>query len=68
MDLPLNLHILRTVQSFGKLPRPLLYQKVPASKSEIDRQVSILASEGVITMEGDQVISADFGKTAVSSR
>jgi len=57
MDLPLNLLILRTVESFGKLPKLLLYQKVPASKQEIDRQVQTLAQAGVLSLEDDQISS-----------
>jgi len=54
-DLPLSLQILRTVQSFGKIPRGLLYQKVPASSSEIDARVSELADKGAVKVEGEFV-------------
>ena len=47
-DLPLNLTMLRLVQDFGKVPRGFLYEKVPASNTEIDQQVTELANKGVI--------------------
>jgi hypothetical protein len=58
-DLPLNLTILRLVQDFRKIPRGLLYEKVPASNTEIDQQVSELASKGAIKVDGDLIVSID---------
>jgi hypothetical protein len=55
-DLPLNLTILRLVQDFGKIPRGLLYDKVPASNTDIDRQVTELANEGAIKVDGDLIM------------
>ena len=55
-DLPLNLTILRLVQDFGKIPRGLLYDKVPASNNEIDKQVTELENKGVIKVDGDLII------------
>jgi hypothetical protein len=42
-DLPLNLTILRLVQDFGKVPRGFLYEKVPASNTEIDQTATSTA-------------------------
>jgi len=55
-DLPLNLTILRLVQDFGKIPRGLLYEKVPASNNEIDKQVLELENKGVVKVDGDVII------------
>jgi hypothetical protein len=57
MDLPLNLLILRIVQDFGKIPRGLLYDKVPASNTEIDKQVLELVDKGALKIDGDLVIA-----------
>lgn len=54
-DLPLNLTILKTVESFGEIPRGLLYSKVPASNAVIDEQLSTLEKEGALTLENDRV-------------
>ena len=58
-SLPLNLTILRLVQDFGKIPRGLLYDKGPASNTEIDKQVTELANKGAIKVDGDVIISTD---------
>jgi hypothetical protein len=58
-DLPLNLTILRLVQDFGKVPRGFLYEKVPASNTEIDQQVTELANKGVIKIDGDVIMSTN---------
>lgn len=55
--LPLSLQILRTVQSFGKIPRGLLYDKLSASNAEIDKRVSELAEKGAIRVVGEHVIA-----------
>jgi hypothetical protein len=55
-DLPLNLTILRLVQDFGKIPRGLLYEKVPASNTEIDKQVTELENKGAIRVDGNVII------------
>jgi hypothetical protein len=55
-DLPPNLTILRLIQDFRKIPRGLLYEKVPASNTEIDRQVTELENKGVIKVDGDVII------------
>lgn len=58
-SLPLNLTILRLVRDFRKIPRGFLYDKVPASNTEIDKQVTELANKGAIKVEGDVIISTD---------
>jgi hypothetical protein len=58
-ELPLNLTILRMVQDYKKIPRGLIYDKVPASNTEIDKQVLELANRGAIKIEGDDIIAAD---------
>jgi hypothetical protein len=58
-DIPLNLTILRTVQSYGRVPRGLLYEKVAASNTEIDKQVLDLANRGALKVEGDDVLIGD---------
>lgn len=58
-ELPLNLTILRMVQDYKRIPRGLLYEKVPASNTEIDQLVLELANKGALKVEGDQVISTD---------
>ena len=57
-NLPLNLTILRLVQDFGKIPRGLLYDKVAASNTEIDKQVAELESKQAIKVEGDDLLIA----------
>lgn len=56
--LPLNLTILKLVQDFGKIPRGLLYDKVPASNTEIDKQVAELEKRRAIKVEGDHIMIA----------
>jgi hypothetical protein len=51
------LAILQVVERFGRLPLAFLYRQVPASAEEIDRQVRILAAEGAVKLEGDDVVS-----------
>ena len=51
----LSLLILRTVQSYGKMPREFLYDKLQASSEEIDRRLLDLAVKGAVTLEGDIV-------------
>jgi hypothetical protein len=58
-DLPLNLTILRMVQDFKRIPRGLIYDKVAASNTEIDRQVLDLASRGAIKVEGDDIVATE---------
>ena len=55
-DLPLNLTILRMVQDYKRIPRGLLYDKVAASNTEIDKQVQELANKGAIKVEGDHIV------------
>ena len=55
--LPLTLQILRTVQSFGKIPRGLLYDKLSAPSDEIDKQVSELVQKGAVKVDGELVIA-----------
>ena len=57
--LPLNLTILKVVQDFGKIPRELLYDKVAASNTEIDKQVAELEKKRAIKVEGDHITIAD---------
>jgi hypothetical protein len=47
------------VQDFGKIPRGLLYDKVPASNTEIDKQVAELEKRRAIKVEGDHIVIAD---------
>ena len=51
----LSLLILRTVQSYRKMPREFLYDKLSASSEEIDRRLLDLADKGAVTLEGDIV-------------
>jgi len=50
-SLPLSLQILRTVQSFGKIPRGLLYDKVSGSSKDIDARLMELAKQGAIKVD-----------------
>ena len=61
MALPLNLTILKVVQDFGKIPRGLLYDKVAASNTEIDKQVAELVKRRAIKVEDDHIMVADRG-------
>ena len=57
--LPLSLQILRTVQSFGTIPRGLLHDKLSASSTEIDQRVTELVKEGVVKVhKGKDLIIA----------
>jgi hypothetical protein len=53
-SLPLSLQILRTVQSFGKIPRGLLYDKVSASSKDIDQRLLELAKQGAIKVDKEK--------------
>jgi len=57
--LSLNLSILRTVQQYKRIPRGLLYETLPASNTEIDKQVLDLANRGAIKIDGDHVSISD---------
>ena len=57
--LPLNLTILKVVQDFGKIPRELLYDKVPASNAEIDKRLEELERRQAIKVEGEHITSVD---------
>jgi hypothetical protein len=59
MALPLNLTILKVVQDFGRIPRGLLYDKVPASNAEIDKQVAELVQKRALKVEGEHILTAD---------
>jgi hypothetical protein len=59
MALPLNLTILKVVQDFGKIPREFLYDKVAASNTEIDEQVSKLVERRALKVDGDQIMIAE---------
>jgi len=65
MGLPLNLSILRMVEKYGRLPRGLLYENLPASNTEIDRQLSDLANRGAIKVENDHVAVQDVSNVKV---
>lgn len=54
---PLNLAILQVVERFGRLPLAFLYRQVPASAEEIEQQVRILAAQGALKLEGEDVVS-----------
>ena len=56
MALPLNLSILRMVQQYKRIPRGLLYENLPASNTEIDKQVLDLANRGAIRIDDDHVL------------
>jgi hypothetical protein len=47
------------VQDYGKIPRGLIYDKVPASNTEIDQQVLDLSNRGALKIDGDYVIPGD---------
>jgi hypothetical protein len=47
------------VQDFKRIPRGLIYDKVAASNTEIDRQVLDLASRGAIKVEGDDIVATE---------
>jgi len=51
----LSLSILRTIQSYRQIPREFLYEKLSASKEEIDRRLGDLEKGGVVKFEGDLV-------------
>ncbi len=53
---PLNLQILSMVQKYGRLPLPLLYQRLTASQVEIKQQVDNLVQKGVLKIEDDHLI------------
>jgi hypothetical protein len=59
-SLPLNLSILRMVQEFKKIPLGLLYDKLSASNSEIDKQVAELATKGAIKVKDEEVTLGDL--------
>ncbi len=63
-SMPLNLLIVQTIEKFGRLPRSFLYHRVPASQDEVERQIKILAQQGAIRIEGDQVVSVDADQVA----
>ena len=63
-SLPLSLQILRTVQSFGTIPRGLLYDKVSGSSKDIDARLMELAKQGVIKVNK----SPDKNKDLVTAR
>ncbi len=51
----LSLSILRTVQSYKQIPREFLYEKLSASKEEIDRRLSDLEQGGAVKFDGNFV-------------
>lgn len=57
--IPLNLLILRTVERFGRMPLTFLYREVPASQDEIEKQVQILATQGALKLDGDNVMKVE---------
>jgi hypothetical protein len=59
MALPLNLTILNLVRDFKRIPRGLLYEKVPASNNEIDKQITELTQKGALKVEGEHVMIAE---------
>ncbi|HXD45984.1 MAG TPA: hypothetical protein VN655_12690 [Pseudolabrys sp.] len=56
MGLPLNLSILRMVEEYKRIPRGLLYEKLDAPDTEIDKQLTDLQNRGAITVENDHVV------------
>lgn len=59
MALPLNLSILRMVEEYKRIPRGLLYEKLPASNTEIDKQLTDLANRGAIKVDDDHIVVTD---------
>ncbi len=51
----LSLSILRTVQSYRQIPREFLYEKLSASKEEIDQRLRDLEKGGAVKFDGDFV-------------
>ncbi len=51
----LSLSILRTIQSYRQIPREFLYEKLSASKEEIDRRLRDLEKGGAVKFDGDFV-------------
>ena len=51
----LSLSILRTIQSYRQIPREFLYEKLSASKEEIDRRLRDLEKGGTVKFDGDFV-------------
>lgn len=60
MALPPYLTILKLVQEFGRMPRGLLYDKLPASDpAEIDKVIEELERKRAIKVEGKHVLIAE---------
>jgi hypothetical protein len=54
--------ILRTVESYGRMPKSLLYSRISASQEEIEKQIETLAAQGALKVDGDHVSAgADDG-------
>jgi hypothetical protein len=48
------------VQEYKRIPRGLLYEKLTASNTEIDKQLTDLANRGAIQVDDDHIaISSD---------
>ena len=52
----MNLSILRMVEEYKRIPRGLLYEKLDAPDTEIDKQLTDLQNRGAITVENDHVV------------
>jgi hypothetical protein len=48
----LSLSILQTVQNYRRIPREFLYEKLSASKAEIDRRLRELEQGGAVKFDG----------------
>jgi biotin operon repressor len=53
--LPLSLLILKTVESYKRMPKSLLYSRIAASDTEINEHIQKLEQEGALTVDGDDV-------------
>jgi hypothetical protein len=53
--LPLSLLILKTVESYGRMPKSLLYSRIAASDADIDQHVQKLREDGALKIDGDEV-------------
>jgi len=54
------------VENYKRLPRGLLYENLPASNTEIDRQVEDLANRGAIQIDNDHIAVLDTSRTTVN--
>jgi biotin operon repressor len=53
--LPLSLLILKTVESYKRIPKSLLYSRIAASDADINEHIQKLEQEGALKVDGDEV-------------